>query len=438
MLENYHSYTFKVERENPEYRLENLILSYHDSLEVYHAYIQTYEITKEELNAINSEEYVDLEGKINLLSIDGTEIISDFFNKEMITINELCPITTGVCGSGDHTLGNQGDCNIPGTFTYTHTWVDCSWSLDPNEGVPSGGGGGNSGGGGDPPPNDYDGSDPDIHGNGGSIITSPNTGCRGAGCIEIEDPEEEEDKKCEELDKLMATYQGTNPSMNTSVGDLKIRTAITNIDNYLDNNHEKGYGFYNQNNYPLYGPFANHEPHSSDDYVHFPTIGYQFGTLHTHPDDGEGTAMFSLNDINSLINIRNNYQLNGLNPSGDDLFVSVLVVKHGGETHTYAIKIKDANNLQGLSDIKNNDPAKYELMTAKLQQEYTENINGQNVALSSPEAIQIAFLKFANRFTLGVSLYEMKTENEGSPNVSQSWEELTLSNNENDIERNPC
>jgi len=60
-------------------------------------------------------------------------------------------------------------------------------------GYPSSGGGGNSSGGGDPPPNDYDGSDPDIHGNGGNIITSPNTGCRGAGCIEIEDPEEEED-----------------------------------------------------------------------------------------------------------------------------------------------------------------------------------------------------------------------------------------------------
>ncbi len=239
---NYHSYTFKIERENPEYLLENLILSYSDSLDLYHAYIQVYDINQDELTILERRENLDLYGKIFLYSIDGSEIINDYLGRQ-IYVEDTCPVIDynpgQNCGcSGDHTFneavnsyGTSAQCcffsfgsnnNTLTPPSYSISWESCGYYVD----VGGGGGGGNSnGGGGDPPPNDYDGSDPTIHGNGGGVATSTNTGCRGPGCIEIEIEDPEEEDGCSKIENLL--NETNYPDLKDELISLMGKTNLT-------------------------------------------------------------------------------------------------------------------------------------------------------------------------------------------------------------------
>lgn len=296
-------------------------------------------------------------------------------------------------------------------------------------GYPSSGGGGNSGGGGAPPPNDYDGSDPDIHGNGGNIITSPNTGCRGAGCLEYE----EEDKKCEELNKLVESpdVNNPNPYIQNYENLFYPRSAILNMYTGLNTLGEQGFAFDNIGNVESYGSLAKEFDNPSSDHINFPPRAYRFGSIHTHPVNDSGYPMFSPGDIYSLIRLKDHYSLS--NTSGDALFVNMLTVKQAGETHTYAIKINDYNKLDKLKDIYENN-RKWRSLREDLRDAYEESANGTDGAASQYKK---TFLNFLKHKDLGVSLYEMEVVNPGTPNVDLIWNELTLNPNES-INKNPC
>lgn len=68
-LEDYHSYSFSIYRSSSSATMENLMLSLKADGD-YKAIIVSYDITNEELNTLNNNEFIDLEGKITLTSID--------------------------------------------------------------------------------------------------------------------------------------------------------------------------------------------------------------------------------------------------------------------------------------------------------------------------------------------------------------------------------
>ncbi|MGB1312334.1 MAG: hypothetical protein ACPG54_01740, partial [Bizionia paragorgiae] len=308
-------------------------------------------------------------------------------------------------------------------------------NTSPNTGETSGGQTNNGGSGG-------------SSSNGG--VTTPTTPCRGDDCpeeLDIEDLINE--KNCEELNKLTSNppAETTNPytvdgSANDPTGlNTNIRIAITNIDDELGSNFEHGFGLYNRGNFPEYGAYAHHIPAAMDNHVHFPGQQYQFGTLHTHPNDGVTIPMFSHDDIYSLLNIKNNYGSFEManTPNGDAVFVCVMVVAQAGQTHTYAIKIEDVNKLQSLQAIWNdkddaNGDGTYELrdFESELQKTYIKEADGIN---GSANAYQKTFLNFVKDKDLGVSLYEM----ESVPGQLETWKKLTLDpTSPNDIKTTPC
>lgn len=218
---------------------------------------------------------------------------------------------------------------------------------------------------------------------------------------------------------------------------------MTNIDDYLSQNKEYGYGLFNLGDFPTYGPSANFVEPQNNRMVRFKASVFMFGTIHTHPTgltvDGETTVpMFSLEDIYTLLTIRNNYLQgstfqNQNNPNGDDLFVSLLVVNQGGLTKTYAIKIKNTNQLSALGNLIQNRNDWKDLIDV-FKKKYEDNAeNGEG----SPNQYQKAFLELVRDNNLGVSLFEMGQQNSGTPGVSENWTELNL-NDQGEVVPTPC
>ncbi|MFD2551627.1 hypothetical protein ACFSQP_07345 [Bizionia sediminis] len=77
---DYHSYTFPIYRENASMLLENLLMSGQPDGS-YRAFITSYNITVEELQAISLGTYVDLEGKTSYTEINAEGLAIDLFGK---------------------------------------------------------------------------------------------------------------------------------------------------------------------------------------------------------------------------------------------------------------------------------------------------------------------------------------------------------------------
>ena len=95
------------------------------------------------------------------------------------------------------------------------------------------------------------------------------------------------ENNCEELNKLTSNppVNTTNPyTVDGSAADPtgnNTSTRIAIINSSTNSNFEHGFGFYNAGNYPVYGSYAHYIAPSDGNHVHLPTIGFQFGTLHT-------------------------------------------------------------------------------------------------------------------------------------------------------------
>lgn len=161
-------------------------------------------------------------------------------------------------------------------------------------------------------------------------------------------------------------------------------------------------------------------------------LKFQFGTIHTHPTSDNWHPMFSHNDLYSLLSIRNNYGFNSNNPNGNALFVCMLVVKHGTETYTYAIKISDVNKLDSLNNYKNSD-ADWNDFGNELQEAYEESSGG----FIDANHYQKRFLEFMEDKDLGVSLYKMNPNDPNDLNNLETWDKLSLNDN-NIVVTEPC
>jgi len=232
--ELYTSYTFFITRDSlhNDY-FENLVVEV-DSSNTVNAVIIKY--------FLNSPNITYPEHKSFYLDANAVEITPINFNNDQSRISALgdcigiwmCPWqedhpATNVCVEE-----NRGDLWLD-TSMCDDSVGSSNGSSSNNNGSSSNSGGGtsNGGNGGTPPPSDYDGSDPDIHGNGGGVTTSPNTGCRGSGCVEFEDPEEKEDP-CDKIAEQIA---------NTNFGE---KVDIVNSSSAFNDDKENGFS-QNQN-----------------------------------------------------------------------------------------------------------------------------------------------------------------------------------------------
>jgi hypothetical protein len=247
-------------------------------------------------------------------------------------------------------------------------------------------------------------------------------------------------KNCEELNKLTSppAYNLPNPFLddnhpsNTSGLNTNPRLAIINSDQSLNNTVETGFGLYNESSFNQWGPYAQHISANGETHgVDFPPRGTQFGTIHTHPynfTNKKWIPMFSLDDIYSVLQIRNLYTTNTFlnnstnNPNGDSLFVSVFIAEQNGTAQTYAIKIDDITKFQNLQAIKNN-PKKWKDLDKELLGKYIDDANDH---LGTELQYQRVLLNFIRDNDLGVSLYKMEQTNAGTSQVQETWTKLEL------------
>ncbi len=177
--ENYHSYTFKVLRPNgSNYLLENIVVSKLNALE-YETILYQYDITEHELHMIDHGEFVDLQGKINKIFLENSNITTEvtgkyYYNGHCYEDNPVY-VAGALCSSGEHSFFQGNECDYwggPGSATYGYyTWQTIEVDCDDN------GGGGGSGG-----------TSSHNGGSGGSggprAITTPVNNCITGNCIE--------------------------------------------------------------------------------------------------------------------------------------------------------------------------------------------------------------------------------------------------------------
>lgn len=316
-----HSYTFKIERNNSEYLLENLILNSNNQ-NSYDVFIAQYNITEQEYEELEHGHNPNLSSKIVLTPVSGTIIdVNSIFARG--SVEEMCLTTTIIPGNTcpgpeHHTLDDVlSGANCPyfssGNFTLYREQVIYSWGPCGEE----------EGGGGDYDNGDNPYSGGSNEGTGGTSNNNDNP--------ENTDPNQNEDIEdtqnpvnttpvvitiaapCDELNKLTSNPDPTknnHPAMEIGV-DKHIRTAIINMPNEVNSNNENGYAFLNPANTP-YNPFANYvvPPQGIAKEMQFQPSRYMFGVIHTHRNDGIAIPMFSLSDIFSLLKISEGYEFN--------------------------------------------------------------------------------------------------------------------------------
>ncbi|MEQ3662288.1 MAG: hypothetical protein ABNG96_06310, partial [Flavobacterium sp.] len=174
--ENYHSYTFKVIRENgSDFLLENIVVDkYNDS--DYRTFLYQYDITQDELNLINNNQYVDLNNKISIIVLENSSISNYLNTNSKIDYNSMCYVSNTyyvegsfICPLGNHNYSNYPSCDFfkDGTVLPTHGNWATDVSLTP---CVDAGGINNTDAGNESPSGENGGS-----GTGGSSTTTPTT-----------------------------------------------------------------------------------------------------------------------------------------------------------------------------------------------------------------------------------------------------------------------
>ena len=330
-----HSYTFKIQRDSSQFLLENLVLSLNDSLS-YDMYITRYNISQPEYLMLKNGETLNLSNKTSIISFKDESILSNIFNKEDYNSSNGCLLDVTYmpganCTCEGHSYGESCSCdNGPIQEQWVYTWGACPEIVVIGGNSSSGGGavGGND--------SAYDGSDPNIHGNGG-VSTAPT----------LEEVEEEiiEDP-CESLKNLS---KPDKYNINPIVDSLK-QKVINRVkkewgtefirESYYDALADENVVNYSTNlrvglNYDIF--LASGEEYNALNHV----IKY-LGGIHLHPLDGY--SMFSWGDLKYLMGMYEN------SSSSYKPEISLLLVCYNhvdpSKPHVYAIRVENINVLK--------------------------------------------------------------------------------------------
>ena len=156
-LGNYHSYTFKVDKQDA-LPLQNITFSINDTGD-YDAFFVTYDITQEELDAINNGEALDLTEKTTIEDIDLDS--TDFFNRSAassscstnVSFTNCITVQTCDFGGTTHPAGDacnaNGNADPPETFCSSISIIsNCNGDGDGNPNTDDSDTSGDTGGGG--------------------------------------------------------------------------------------------------------------------------------------------------------------------------------------------------------------------------------------------------------------------------------------------------
>ncbi|RZJ71459.1 hypothetical protein [Flavobacterium sp.] len=111
---DYHSYTFKVLRAKPDPNLlENLVIS-KLAPDVYESLLYQYKLSEEERKLIETNQYVDLSGKVSKIKLENLSFIKDITGKYYFNGNcyedSWVQVNNTICPEGIHNLSNFNSC----------------------------------------------------------------------------------------------------------------------------------------------------------------------------------------------------------------------------------------------------------------------------------------------------------------------------------------
>ncbi len=391
-----HSYTFQMIRQNPLYRLENLILKENDS-SGYNLYIAQYDITELEYEQLQNGENPTIINKLNIVPvanniINTTNIFSrgsgEFCLTETIIPGNTCP------GREHHTLGDVlGGAICPyfngGGFSLYAQQTIFSWGPCVHD---AGGGDG-----GDP----VDGGNNDnIDNTGGNVNTTPTYT---SNTIK---------KPCEEIKKIT-----DKPQFVSNMQALK--------DN-INGTKEKGFIIRDKVGTDAFSPIIEGDNKGNVTYPYFDSTPAELallfssvGTAHNHIITiNTQIGIFTPEDLESLV-------FNGLietHPQNPNLSTIpkksvIFVITDKG---FFALKINDLAKLVAFTN-------SYRLWTKEKTDEYMKEVfQDPDVYNIRPESSHddqvIGFLRFIEDQDIGIDLYK------GDKNNFNNFSKLSLTN----------
>ncbi|MDT0294491.1 hypothetical protein ACFQ3R_12005 [Mesonia ostreae] len=415
--ELYTSYTFFITRDSlhNDY-FENLVVEI-DSSNTVTAVIVKY--------FLNSPNITYPEHKSFYLDANAVEITPINFNNDLSKVSALgdcigiwmCPWqddhpATNVCVEE-----NRGDL-----------WLDTSMCDDSvgssnesssNNGESSSSGGGSTGGGsGTPPTNDYDGSDPDIHGNGGGVTTSPNTGCEG-NCFE----------------EVIVGTPCENITRQTNTASYKQRFKNLNTPENINANQESGF----------YQNLVNGKKRFFD--------GVPVGNQHLQIPEGSLNATHVHNKKPMVSATGINFDGSSKIPSPEDVAQLVTKCHDANSTNpenAFVITVTDQGifAVTLLESISQSEEIAITQNWREFKKNYYDLSIGIKTEYSTPEsrsdALQYMLLKQLKKVGLGdkVALFKATIENESDPDINNyniKWSRITLGGNLfNPLDETPC
>ena len=420
----YHSYTFTLTRNNPEYKLENLVLSLNINRD-YDAYFVGYHITEAGKDSLNRGIAIDIKGKYELKPIRD----SIFLNQVLTGENVGAGDTAGKCGAsyiigtcncgGYHTFADilssqdpEDECDCPETIEPTQTVLNFdNCSGDSGSGDESGGDIGNGEGSSN---NNTSGNYGGTSNNNNTVVTSP-INCYGRNCPpELEwEWDLDEDDPCEVL-------TGVTDDLGLQNDLAYLKTKTDSIQEYA---YEIEYKYNSDDQEYQYS--TNLRTSSSNFNVRVATGGFIQGQAHNHPRNG--LAIPSWGDLNWT----NTCENNNITFHDGNAYNIVIVndPENTNSTITYAVTISDLNALQTQIELEmskediqaeTNSYRKVDLINKKFGLEF------ESVQTNS-SGLQKKFLEVFSNY--GINLF-IKNEQSGE------WEKLKLENGQ--LATEPC
>lgn len=428
-----HSYTFQIIRQNPQYRLENLIIKKNNA-DGYNLYIAQYDITELEYQQLQNGENPSLINKLNIVPVANNIInTNNILNRRsaegMCLTETIIPATS--CSCEGHTitdLQNGESCTCSDSETIFPEQTIYSWEPCGNEG---------GGGGGDPiDDGSYDG--PGGGYPGGSGGGTPPNGDSGTGnpTNPPDNTDPNPDNSFEDTQDPVNTTPVVKPVTRnnpcakiknlTNQGNFKTKFKALNTPQHLNNNEESGFQ-------QVGDVFVDATP-SGNDGVQY-SENAKNGT-HVHNNnviiESDGTTfdlsvkMFSLKDLTLLIF---GFRENNTDPR--DAY-HIMISNEG----IFAITILDSDPFQFTNEQKN--------FLRNWKNQYKEDtqeiIRNYSTPHSRKTALQKMFLKGLKEAGLEnrIGFFEGEIENENGTidDYNIKWTRKELNNNT--LNNSPC
>lgn len=315
-----HTYTFKINRTNPQHFIENIVLHYNVDSQSYDEYLIQYNISFEQYQNVLNDIPLDENVEVDMFQLDNGTLVSLLSRSSCIrtcrTIMVRCTAGGNHAPNDPECCANKGTCGSDqGGFYFQSCGLFCidpgtvTEDPDPFPGADGGGGGAGN----------------------GTVATNPNPiPCRGddyeidvnGNCFEEDGGNSLEPNPCSYIDGLLA---------NDNIKDL---IEGLNTDANLSLNYEKGFQFTTADDGSLSSTAIDGNPNDNSIQVLLNDQGTITGFVHTHYDGL--VPNFSIEDIRTFNGM---YQWRKYNQKSlRDL--TIMVISRGG---VYALVIDDEN-----------------------------------------------------------------------------------------------